>query len=313
LDFGYYANVIDLGNGSGLAITTDGVGTKIIIAEQLGKYDTIGIDCVAMNVNDIICVGAEPLAMTDYIAVDRADARFFDEVAVGIARGAELAGITIPGGEIAQIGEVIRGFDLVGTCVGLVPVDRIIRGQDIVSGDAIVGFESSGIHSNGLTLARRVLLDQVGMSLESYVEELGRALGEELLEPTRIYVRLALRLLAETNVKALAHITSDGFLNLQRVDANVGFDIETLPESPPVFDLIQRSGRLSSAEMYLVYNMGIGFCGVVPEKEVDRVVEIAAEEGIAAHRIGTCHADAEKSVVIRPAGLRSERGHFVPE
>ncbi|MBF6599598.1 MAG: phosphoribosylformylglycinamidine cyclo-ligase [Dehalococcoidia bacterium] len=311
LDFGLYANVLDLGNNTGLAISTDGVGTKLIVAGQLGKFDTVGIDCVAMNANDIVCVGAEPVAMTDYIAIDRDDPEVLAQVAVGLRRGAELAGISIPGGEIAQVREMVNGVDLVGTCVGLVPVDRIVTGARIARGDAIVGFASSGIHSNGLTLAREVLVGERTTRLAQHVAELGRTLGEELLEPTTIYVGLALRLLRELDVHALAHITGDGFLNLARFSPLVGFRIESLPEAPAIFRLIEREGQLDAAELYLVYNMGVGFCAVLPEADVERALRIGRDCGIAGWRIGTCTDDADRTVTVAPAGLRSEGGHFV--
>jgi phosphoribosylformylglycinamidine cyclo-ligase len=311
LDFGYYANVLDLGNNLGLAISTDGVGTKILIAEAMRKYDTIGIDCIAMNVNDVICVGAEPIAMTDYVAVGNADGSVLSEIATGLRRGAELAGISIPGGELAQIGEIVKGIDLVGSCVGLVALDRVITGRDVQPGDAVIGFASSGVHSNGLTLARDVLIGERTARVFEHVPELGRTLGEELLEPTTIYVKLALQLLGELNVRALAHITSDGFLNLARVDAAVGFRIESLPETPPIFGMIKREGALSAADLFLVYNMGIGFCAIVPADEADRALQVARTEGIKAWHIGTCTDDPDRTVHIVPAGLRSEGGHFV--
>lgn len=311
LDFGLYANVLDLGNNTGLAIATDGVGTKLIVAEQLGKFDTVGIDCVAMNVNDIVCVGAEPLAMTDYIAIDRDDPEVLGQIAVGLHRGAELAGISIPGGEIAQVREMVHGVDLVGTCVGLVPVDRILTGERISAGDAIVGFASSGIHSNGLTLAREVLVGEHTKRLAQHVAELGRTLGEELLEPTTIYVDLALRLLRELDVHALAHITGDSFLNLARFSPLVGFRIESLPEPPAIFGLIASEGKLGAADLYLVYNMGVGFCAVLPEADVDRALQVGRDCGITGWRIGACTDDADRTVTIAPAGLKSEGGHFV--
>src|SRR5271155_1513431 len=176
LDIGYFANVIDIG-GVGLALCTDGVGSKSIVADMLKKYDTIGIDCVAMNVNDVICVGARPISMVDYIAVEAADADMLGAIAIGLAEGARQAGISISGGEISQLKDVMRGFDLIGMAVGLVPLDRIITGRDLTPGDAIIGIESNGVHSNGLTLARRVLFDQVGLSVDHVFPELGIPLG----------------------------------------------------------------------------------------------------------------------------------------
>ena len=310
LDFGYYANVLDLGNDLGIAITTDGVGTKLIIAQLLDKYDTVGIDCIAMNVNDIVCVGAEPISMTDYVAVEQADGRLLSQLAVGLARGAELAHINIPGGEIAQVREMVRGVDLVGTCVGTVAVSKVLSGRTVQPGDAIVGFASSGIHSNGLTLAREVLLGERTSRVGEYVAEFERTLGEELLEPTTIYVDLAMGLLANTDVRALAHITSDGFLNLCRIDASVGFDIEHLPEVPPVFDMIAKAGAIAPEDMYLIYNMGIGFIAILPESDVDKSIAISRGVGIEAWRLGTCTDDPDKVVTVAPLGLRSIGGHF---
>jgi phosphoribosylformylglycinamidine cyclo-ligase len=311
LDFGYYANVLRLTDTLGLAISTDGVGTKILIAEMMGKFDTIGIDCVAMNVNDVICVGAEPIAMTDYVAVQSAEGSFLSQLAIGLREGARQSGMTIPGGEIAQVRELVTGFDLVGTCVGLVDLGKVITGSAVKPGDAIIGFASSGIHSNGLTLARESLLGAAGMKLETHVEDLGRTLGEELLEPTRIYVQLAMRLLEQVDVRALAHITSDGFLNLARIDAPVGFTIDALPQTPPIFDLIQKSGNIPTEDLYLVYNMGVGFCAIVPASDADRTVDIGRALGIDTQRIGFCTSDPERHVEIVPAGLKSSNGHFV--
>lgn len=310
LDFGYYANVLDLGNNLGLAISTDGVGTKILVAEMLGKYDTIGIDCVAMNVNDIVCIGAEPIAMTDYVAVESADGNLLSQLAAGLRRGAELAHMSIPGGELAQVREMVRGIDLVGTCVGTVAIDRVLTGAAVAPGDAIIGYASSGIHSNGLTMARDILIGDDRQRVHKHVEEFGRTLGEELLEPTTIYVDLALRLLAEVDARALTHITSDGFLNLARIDAKVGFEIEMLPEAPPVFEMIARTGGITAADMYLVYNMGVAFCAIVPEADAARAIAIGGACGIPAWRIGTCTADAEQRVHLAPPRLRSEDGHF---
>jgi phosphoribosylformylglycinamidine cyclo-ligase len=317
LDIGFYANVLDLGFGLGLAISTDGVGSKLLVAEMMDKYDTVGIDCIAMNVNDVICVGAEPIAMTDYIGVQVPDAAVFKQLGLGLLKGAELSGITIPGGEVAQIAEMIRGvregrgFDLVGTCVGLVPADKVLTGAGLEEGDAIVGLASSGIHSNGLTLARRVLLDSGRYAVDSYVADLGRTLGEELLEPTAIYVRFAVEALrAGLPVKAFAHITSEGFLNLARVSAPAGFEIETLPEPPPIFRLIQQAGNVPDDEMYSVFNMGTGFCAVVPEAAVAELRVLAGKHGHESVVLGHVRHDPTKQVRVLPLGLQGTRGSF---
>ena len=304
IGFGYYANVIPVTPELGIAISTDGVGTKILVAEALGKFDTIGIDCVAMNVNDVICVGAKPISLVDYIAVENADDRLLEQLGIGLTEGARQSGVSIPGGELAQIPEMLRGlqegsgFDLVGTCIGTVSLKEIITGKDIKPGDVIIGLASSGIHSNGLTLARKLLGD-----LNQHVPAFKRTVGEELLEPTRIYADFSNALLdSETTVKALAHITSDGFLNLTRVEADVTFDIQQLPPTPPVFDEIQRSGQLPDAEMFLVYNMGIGFVAVVPEHEAENTISIAKTTGLRGSENWRCLA------WDRPQGKHSAQG-----
>src|SRR5437762_677936 len=239
LDIGYFANVIDIG-GIGLAISTDGVGSKSIIAQMMRRYDTIGIDCVAMNVNDLRCVGARPISMVDYIGVEESDAEMLGAIAIGLSAGAKQAGVSISGGEISPLKDVMRGFDLVGTAVGLVPLDRIITGRNLVAGDVIIGLESSGIHSNGLTLARYVFFKQGKLSVDHVFPELGISLGEELLRPTLIYVPEILDVIDNIpTVKALINITGDGLLNLPRVEAKVGFMVDDLPAVPAIFRLIQ--------------------------------------------------------------------------
>ena len=310
LPLGYFANVVDAGNGMGLAVSTDGVGTKILVAQMLGKYDTVGIDCVAMNVNDVLCVGAEPLALLDYIAVEVPHPDLLESLARGLYRGAELARVTIPGGEIAQIKEMIRGkregyaFDLVATCVGKVPLDRILTGQETADGDVILGLASSGIHSNGLTLARRVLFERAGWPPDHYVRELGRTIGEELLEPTRIYVREVREMIdAGLRIKALAHITSTGFLNLSRANAPMGYVLDKLPEPHPIFRLIQEHGGVSDEDMYFTYNMGIGFCVIVVPEHADRAQAIARKHNSPCSVIGHTMSDPERKVLLPSAKL----------
>jgi phosphoribosylformylglycinamidine cyclo-ligase len=319
LPIGYYANVIEIGQGMGLAISTDGVGSKLLVAQLMDKYDTVGIDCVAMNANDVLCVGARPLSMVDYLAVQTPQARLLEELGRGLYEGAKQANITIAGGELAQIGEMISGvrdgyaFDLAATCVGLVPLDRIIVGQAIQEGDRLIGLASHGIHSNGLTLARRVLLDQGGLRVDQYIPELGRLLGEELLAPTRIYVREVCAMLeAQLPIKALLHITGDGLLNVRRIQAAMGFVIEHWPEPPPIFRLIQGRGRVREAEMYQVFNMGVGFCVVTTPAAAAQVHAIACQHGVEAYDLGAAVADVERRIWVRPKGLVSAGNAFVP-
>src|SRR5215471_11400355 len=247
LPIGYYANVIDLrpiGQNIGIAFSTDGVGTKLLIAEMMDKYDTVGIDCVAMNVNDLICVGATPVSMVDYLAVQELKPDMVEAIAEGLSTGARSANISISGGEIAQLRDVVKGyregygFDLAGTAIGTVPLDKIIVGQTLQAGDVVIGVESNGIHSNGLTLARHVFFERHHYPIDASFPTLEHALGAELLRPTHIYVREVVEMLQqELPIKALIHITSDGLLNLTRVAADVGYVIEELPPIPPIFGL----------------------------------------------------------------------------
>jgi phosphoribosylformylglycinamidine cyclo-ligase len=282
---GHYASVIRIDERTGIAFSTDGVGTKVLVAERLGRFDTLGIDCVAMNVNDVICVGAEPLAMLDTIAIDRADPGLCERIGVGLARGAELAGIEIVGGEIAQLGDLVRGFDLFGSCIGTVALEAIVDGGAVRPGDPVIGLPSSGIHSNGYTLARAAL---DGLPLEEDPEgRLGRPLGEALLEPTEIYVKPVLELLRSAlEVRGLAHITSGGLGNLLRLAAPVGYEIDAPLPVPPVFELIRERGDVSGAEMHEVFNMGCGFCVVVAPESESAALELLRRHYPAARRIG---------------------------
>jgi phosphoribosylformylglycinamidine cyclo-ligase len=317
LESGFYASVLNIGPNMGLALSTDGVGTKLLIAQMMDKYDTVGIDCVAMNVNDLICVGAEPISMLDYIAVEKADPDTFEEIGKGLYEGARQANISISGGEISQVKEMLQGyregtgFDLIGMAVGLVPLDGILVGQDIDDDDVVIGLRSNGVHSNGYTLARRIFFDTLGYSPDHYVPELGHSIGEELLRPTHIYVRPALEMLrSRARVKALINITSDGLLNLNRVRSNTGYVIDFLPQPDPVFQLLQEGGKISDEEMFLVYNMGIGFCVIAPQGDADLVCEIAQKNGFESDVIGHAVGSLEKKVMIEPKQLVGEGDSF---
>jgi phosphoribosylformylglycinamidine cyclo-ligase len=282
---GHYASVIRIGERTGIALSTDGVGTKLLVAEQLGRFDTVGVDCVAMNVNDVICVGAEPLAMLDYIAIERADPAVCEQIGVGLARGAELAGVEIPGGELAQLGDMVRGFDVAGACFGTVALDAIVDGSTVQPGDPVIGLPSSGIHSNGYTLARAAL---DGLPLGEDPEgRLGRPLGDVLLEPTEIYVKPVLELLrSEVEVRGLAHITSGGLGNLLRLAAEVGYEIDDPLPVPPVFALIQERAGVDDDGMHAVFNMGCGFCCVVAPADEDAAVDLLRRHYSQARRVG---------------------------
>ena len=280
---GHYASVLRLDPTRGIAFGTDGVGTKMVVAEQLGRFDTIGIDCIAMNVNDLVCVGAEPIALVDFILCRTADPGQCDAIGVGLRRGAELAGIEIPGGEIAQVGDVVNGLELAGSAIGVVELDAIVSGDAIAPGDAVIGLPSSGLHSNGYTLARRALAD---VALDD--ERLGRPLGDVLLEPTEIYVKPVLELLGSgVEVRGLAHITGDGLNNLLRLGRDVGYAIEEPLAPPPIFALIAEHGGIGDVEMHEVFNMGCGFCVTVPERDLDEALAVVRSHYPEARRVGT--------------------------
>jgi phosphoribosylformylglycinamidine cyclo-ligase len=309
LGSGHYANVLRLDDTRGLALSTDSVGSKVIVCEQMGRFDTVGLDLIGMNANDIVCVGADPIALLDYIAVEEADPEMLEQIGIGLKEGAEQAQIEIPGGELAVLPDLIRGhpspngFDLVGFCVGLVDLDAIVTGATVQAGDALIGIPSSGIHSNGLSLARRVLPD-----LDEVVGD--TTIGELLLEPTVIYVRAIRELLAsEVEVRGLAHITGEGFLNLLRLEADVGYRIDAPLPVPEIFELIAERGSVEPAELYEVFNMGCGFCCVVPAAQADAAVAL-----LAAHHPGTAvigqATDAAGVVELSAQGLRGTRAGF---
>jgi phosphoribosylformylglycinamidine cyclo-ligase len=292
----HYASVLRVTDDLGVAFGTDGVGTKMLVAERMGDFTTIGIDCIAMNVNDLICVGAEPIALLDFILCREANPEMCGAIGVGLRRGAELAGIEIPGGEIAQVGDIVSGTELTGSAIGVVALDSIVDGGRVEPGDVIIGLPSTGLHSNGYTLARKVLFSQ----LELDDDRLGRPLGEILLAPTEIYVRPILELLpSSVDVRGLAHITGDGLNNLNRLTAPVGFEISDPLEVPPIFELIADLGDVDEAQMYEVFNMGCGFVCVVANADEQPALELLRAHYPGAKRIGTVTDRA--GVVERPS------------
>jgi phosphoribosylformylglycinamidine cyclo-ligase len=298
---GHYASVLKITDELGIAVSTDGVGSKLVVAEQAGRLETVGIDCIAMNVNDVICVGAEPIAMLDYLAVEQVDPGALAQIAQGLKVGAQAAGIEIPGGELAVLPELIRGhpsphgFDLCGTAIGTVALDAIVTGEAIAPGDALIGLPSSGLHSNGYSLARRALLEDGGLGLDDTPAELGgRSVADALLEPTVIYVRAALELLRSgIAVHGLAHITGGGLLNLPRLGAGrVGFAVEEPLPVPPICDLVGRLGGVATQEMWEVFNMGCGFVAIVAPEQAGEAAALLAGHHPGAARIGSVTADA---------------------
>jgi phosphoribosylformylglycinamidine cyclo-ligase len=321
LGSGHYANVLEVAPGLGIAVCADGVGSKVIVAEQTGRYDTIGIDCIAMNVNDVICVGAEPVAVLDYLAVERADPEVLRGIARGLKAGAEEAGVEIPGGELAQLPELIRGhpsphgFDLTGACFGTVALHAIVTGEAIAPGDALIGIPSSGLHSNGFTLARRALLEQGALALDERPGELGGAsVADVLLEPTVLYVRAVLELLrSDVPVHGLAHITGGGVLNLLRLGrvGSVGYEVDAPLPVPPVFALIAALGGVPEAEMQRVFNMGCGFVAIVPQAAAQAAVALLGARHPGTAAIGRVTAAAGR-VALPSLGLAGDASGLAP-
>jgi phosphoribosylformylglycinamidine cyclo-ligase len=298
---GHYAGLVDLDDGRVLSLHTDSVGTKVIIARMMRKYDTIGIDCIAMCANDLICTGAEPISFLDYLAMAMHDRRIIEEIAVGLVEGAKQAGMAIVGGETAIVPDLLSndaGLDLVGMAAGIGRKKDLILGDEIRKGDALIGIASSGIHSNGLTLARKILLREY--KLRENVPELGRSIGQELLEPTRIYVKSVLEATRKLEIHGLAHITGGAFTKLDRIvgQARLGTSIKQLPPTPGIFRIIQKHGRVSNREMYRTFNMGVGLVLICPQRTEDAVIRLFMRYGHNAFDLGR----VEKNRGIRVNG-----------
>jgi phosphoribosylformylglycinamidine cyclo-ligase len=283
---------------------TDGVGTKLKLAMALGKHDTIGIDLVAMCANDIVVAGAEPLFFLDYYATGRLDVDTAAAVVAGIGRGCELAGAALVGGETAEMPGMYQDddYDLAGFCVGVVEKDKIIDGSGVRPGDVLLGLASSGPHSNGYSLIRKVIAVS-GADLRRDLD--GRPLGDVLLEPTRIYVKSLLALMAEVPVLALAHITGGGIVeNLPRVlPENCRAEIDTGSwRRPPVFDWLQQTGGIADGEMVRTFNCGVGMIVCVRAEHAAAALQILTRRGETAWRLGAIAArDGEEQVTLRPA------------
>ncbi len=348
LSSGYFATIMHLPPGPPLAVTTDGVGTKILLAREANRWEPIGVDCVANNVNDLICVGAVPIALLDYVATDRIDEGVLDEVARGLFLGAELAGIAIPGGEIAQIGAMLADstdggpmLDLVGTAIGALPPLGVPSGapttaplQDLSPGagkvlgsqpayrtpvdgsavrpsDVIIGLPSSGLHSNGYSLARHALFTKGGMSLGDVVPGTGRRLADALLQPTRVYVKAAEALWAAgISPHGMAHISGGGLLNIARLAADVSYELDALPVPQEIFALIADRGQIDAATMYATFNMGIGFCIVVGKSDQQAALDALKAAGEDPIRIGWVTARQGRSVSIPAASLYGKGDSF---
>jgi phosphoribosylformylglycinamidine cyclo-ligase len=288
---GGFAGLLDIGDRY-LALAADGVGTKLLVAEALGDYSTVGIDCIAMNANDLVAAGVEPVAFVDYLAVEEPDDDVAEQVGEGLRVGAERAGVSLVGGETAVMPEVVRGLDLAGTCAGLAPRDGPFPGV-AQPGDALVGFRSSGIHSNGLTLARKAVTRN-----HEYADPFpggDGTVGEALLEPTRIYTDL-LEPLRGHGARAAAHVTGGGWRNLTRMGEHQ-YVVEEPFDAQPVFGFVQREGNVSDAEMHRTFNMGTGFVAALPPADADALA--AATDGRVIGRV----EDGDSGVSVRGLAL----------
>ena len=270
---------------------TDGVGTKLMLAFMMDRHDTIGIDAVAMCVNDIVVQGAEPIYFLDYIACGKAEPAKIEAIVKGVAEGCEQAGCALVGGETAEMPGMYseEEYDLAGFAVGACEKSSIITGQEIKPGNVLIGLASSGIHSNGYSLVRKIFLQQAKMNLNEHVEELGCTLGEELLKPTKIYVKSILGALKKFNLKGIAHITGGGFIeNIPRMlPEGLGAELsEDKWDLPPVFKLMETLGELERLDMYNIFNMGTGMVIAVEEKDAQAVIEHFNAAGEKAYVMG---------------------------
>ena len=261
---------------------TDGVGTKVMLAQMMNKHDTIGIDCVAMCVNDILCQGAKPLFFLDYIACGKLVPEKMEKIVKGVADGCLQANASLIGGETAEMPGLYKenDYDLAGFCVGVVDKEKIITGEKIKKGDHIFGLKSSGIHSNGYSLVRKIVLEKEKLSLDEKIEGLDTSLGEELLKPTKIYVKEILALLEKIEINGLSHITGGGFYeNIPRMIPDglcAKIDVRNIP-LPKIFSLLEKWGELDKKDMYETFNMGVGLVFAVDKNDIDKVKEIIDE------------------------------------
>jgi phosphoribosylformylglycinamidine cyclo-ligase len=291
---GGFAGLVKLGDGRLLVASTDGVGTKLEVARLTGRLDTVGIDCVAMCANDVVCTGAEPLFFLDYLAVGRVVPQDVAAIVGGVAEGCRRAGCALLGGETAEHpGTLEEGrFDLAGFCVGVVDEDAVLGPHLVGEGDALIGLPSTGVHANGFSLIRRTLLDGA-RSLDDDVPEVGRSLGDELLEPTAIYVEAVLRLARRGLIHSAAHITGGGWNeNVPRaLPPGLGAWVDTSTWTPhPIFTVVAEAAGLSTPELFGVFNMGIGMVVTVASADADRVIQVCREAGVEAVRVGEVRA-----------------------
>ncbi|EAG9324623.1 phosphoribosylformylglycinamidine cyclo-ligase [Listeria monocytogenes] len=287
---------------------TDGVGTKLLLAIEADKHDTIGIDCVAMCVNDILAQGAEPLFFLDYIATGKTDPVKMEQIVKGVADGCEQAGAALIGGETAEMPDMYgaEDYDLAGFTVGAVEKQKLITEGAVKAGDTLIGIPSSGIHSNGYSLVRKIFFKDNEFSLDAEISELDVPLVEELLKPTRIYVKPVLEVLKKVDVHGITHVTGGGFVeNLPRMltsDLAVKVELGSWPVLP-IFDVMKKYGQLNEMEMYEIFNMGIGMVLAVAKADVERTLEVLVQNGEAAYVIGEV-TTRENDAVIFTGGTK---------
>jgi phosphoribosylformylglycinamidine cyclo-ligase len=274
-----------------LVSSTDGVGTKLKISQLMDKHDTIGTDLVAMSVNDVVVQGAEPLFFLDYIATGKLNIDRNVKIIEGIVNGCREAGCALIGGETAEMPSFYKDdeYDLAGFCVGVVEADKIVDGSEIRVRDKIIGIASNGIHSNGLSLARKVLLEKGKLDINKKIEDFGHSVGLELLRPTKIYVKSILNLIKNFSIKGIVHITGGGFIdNIPRIVPNPcrAVILKDSWEIPPIFTVIKKMGNIDDEEMFRVFNMGIGMMVIAPEKETPEIMERLEKLGEKAFSIG---------------------------
>jgi phosphoribosylformylglycinamidine cyclo-ligase len=304
--FGHYAGIIEI-EDKVMALHTDGVGTKILITQLMEKYDTIGIDCIAMNVNDVVCVGSKPIGYLSYIALQKTNDLLLKEITKGLVKGARMSKIAIIGGETAILPDIITGkgkdfnFDLAGMIFGIInDKKKIILGNKIKSDDLIIGINSSGLHSNGYTLARKILLEKYLITDKpEYIET---TLGKELLKPTVIYSKTILKLIDTFNsdiIHGLSHITGGGFTKLKRLNSRVDYILDNLPEIRGIFRQIMVDGKIDIKEMYKTFNMGIGFCIIVSKDKVEEIIDIINKDNHKCQIIGKIKSNGNGNTFIK--------------
>ncbi len=306
-DIGGFGGLFALGNDRYkdpvLVSSTDGVGTKLQIAKMCNRHDTIGIDLVAMCVNDVVVSGAQPLFFLDYFSIGKLDLDVATDVVKGIAKGCEISNCSLIGGETAEMPGLYQpgDYDLAGFVVGIAERNKIIDGSEIKVGDKIVGLASSGLHSNGFSLVRKICFEELGLGIDDYVEELGCSLGEELLKPTLIYTETLLNIIKNFEIRGLVHITGGGFVdNIPRILPNGCKAIVHADSWPmlPIFKFLQDNGRISTKEMWRTFNCGLGMVAIVDSKEVEDVTQQLVALGEAPYVIGeiTARNDGEPSI-----------------